>query len=296
MFLYDNNIISSNYLSIASEPTNDFVAESFAYNREAIAASLDASRVMLETINEYGHTNNIITEAFDDFKNKIIEIIRNFKAKVIVLFRRWIDWISKKLGGGGRYRIESAKALLADNARCKALAGFRYELPEPTDFGFTYFNELTNPYFPNQVVLKAAEITKNLLGNKKFEFDVKKMRDEFQSETNSYLNGSKTSELDIRSFENVVKLLDNADKTLDAYKKTVINAIQAIEKHANRVGNLTNLAASQAACNAILAMVTCLNEHLTAMASNFAIFVGRIHKVIAEFLPLAEEYLIRNDN
>ena len=42
-------------------------------------------------------------------------------------------------------------ALIADKDKRKALAGFTLELPEPTDFGFTYFNELDKPYFPSSI-------------------------------------------------------------------------------------------------------------------------------------------------
>ena len=296
MFLYNNNIVSSNCLTVAVEPTNDFMSESLAYNREALSASVEASRIMVETIHENGATDNIITEAFADFKDRIMEIIRELKAKIIVLFRRWIDWITKKLGGVGRYRVETARALIADKDKRKALAGFTLELPEPTDFGFTYFNELDKPYFPSHVVLRTSEISKALYDGKKFDYDISKMRDAFQQETNSYLNGSKINELDIKSFENIVRLLDDPEKKLASYKTTVMKAIEAVERQAKSVGRQTQLALSQAACNAILALVTCLNEHLFTMASNFATYVGRIHKAIADFLPAAEEYLIRQDS
>ena len=131
---------------------------------------------------------------------------------------------------------------------------------------------------------------------KKFDYDISKMRDAFQQETNSYLNGNKINELDIKSFENIVRLLDDPEKKLASYKTTVMKAIEAVERQAKSVGRQTQLALSQAACNAILALVTCLNEHLSTMASNFATYVGRIHKAIADFLPAAEEYLIRQDS
>ena len=296
MFLYNNNIVSSNCLTVAVEPTNDFMSESLAYNREALNASVEASRIMVETIHKNGVTDNIVTEAFADFKDRILEIIRELKAKIIVLFRRWIDWITKKLGGTGRYSIETARALIADKDKRKALAGFTLELTEPMDFGFTYFNELDKPYFPSHVVLRTSEISKALYDGKKFDYDISKMRDAFQHETNSYLNGNKINELDIKSFESIVRLLDDPEKKLASYKTTVMKAIEAVERQAKSVGRHTQLALSQAACNAILALVTCLNEHLSTMASNFATYVGRIHKAIADFLPAAEEYLIRQDS
>ena len=294
MFLYDNTIVSENQLVVDTIPEN-FVEEAISYNKELLQGYLTATTEMIELINAHDGMDNVVTEAFDDFMDRVLAFLREFKAKVIVLFRRWVDWISKKLSGVGRYRIEAAKALFKDATKCRNLAGFRFELTEPTDFGFTYFQELDKPNFPYQVIDKAIEINANCRKGKDFDQDAQKMRDHFQRETNSYLNGSKMTEVTIRDLENIVGLLDNADKKLAKYKNTITDAISAIEKEAKTLKKL-GLTCGKAASNAMLVLVTCLNEHLTAMSSNFAAFVNRITTITAEFLPRAEEYLIAQDN
>ena len=63
----------------------------------------DINKSMNYLTKRYGSNEKILTEAFADFKARVIKFLKEFKAKVVVLFRRWLDFIAKKLSMVGRY-------------------------------------------------------------------------------------------------------------------------------------------------------------------------------------------------
>ena len=298
MFLYDNNIISENSLTVTAEPNENFFEESMKYNKDLLTESMKASKYMMDVVIEYGDTEKIVTEAFADFKNKVLKFLREFKAKVVVLFRRWIDWIAKKLHTDGLYTDKAMDALLADNAKCTALDGFKMELSEPTDFGFVYFNELKACQYPKNLKASARTIVRQRVsGNNKDkeDYDVKKLRDELIKETNSFLNGNKMQSVTIQDIRAIYANKRNGKLDLPKYKNEVVDSIDVINKEAEYVGKMgVDMVKDQEAYNTIVTIASCLNEHLTTMANNYATYIDRINKLIAEFLPQAEQYLIAN--
>ena len=299
MFLYDNNIVSEQFLSIQSEPVIDFYNESMSYNKSLLVESLDASKAMLNVIYEYGTSDNIVTEAVSDWIDKIFKILKEFKAKVVTLFRRWIDWINKKVHGKTKYSDEAMQDMIDKNK--SRLQSFSIELPEPTDYGFTYFNELTNPTFPRTVINTLVQL-KSEYGNavsdtKAHVMDIKAVRDELQDTTNSFVNGTKTMALNITVMENLLTNKKKGKADLDNYQKKVMDAISAVEKDVKRMQNSARniVVDNQNLINAMITLVTCLQSHLASMANAYPTYINNIDKAIMQFLPQAEQYLMAND-
>lgn len=297
MFLYDNNIVSESYLTVDSEPVIDFYTEAMGYNKTLLAESMDATQHMLDTVYEYGATSNVLTEAFSDWKDKIVKFLKEFKARIITLFRRWIDWISKKLHAKGRYGDDAVEKLLNDSTKCSALSSFKMDLTEPTDFGYTYFNELKNPAYPNNLKASATAIQHSRINSKgkddNNDYDIKKIRDTLTAETQSYLNGSKITQVDINTIRTLYDNKKGGDKTLKKYKDVTVAVIDQITKIADTVGGLGNdMVKDQQAYNALITISTCLNEHLTKMANEYPTYINRIDQTINSFLPQAEQYLL----
>ena len=299
MFLYSNTIVSEQYLTIQSEPIHDFYMESLGYNKELLTNSLIATKEMLNVLHTYGTSDNIMLEAESNWFDKIIKFLKEFKAKVVVLFRRWIDWIAKKLHMRGRYSDEAIEDMITKHGT--ELQGFKLELPEPVDYGFAYFNELTAPSVPKNMIETVEKIKDEYktAGDDKHArvMDIKVVRDEFQGVTNGLVNGTKTTELTITLIDTLVKNKKSGKAQLEKYRKEVMDAIEDIDRSVKAVHkNSTNIViGDQNLVNALLSMITCLNEHLTAMANAYPTYINNIDKAIMEFLPKAEQYLMAND-
>jgi len=297
MFLYDNNIVSENYLTVEPEPTVDFYTEAVECNKALLTESMGATKYMIDVIAEYGDSANIVTEAFSEWKDKIIKFLKEFKAKVIVLFRRWIDWLAKKLNMKGRYGDEAMNTLLRDTAKCAALADFSMELPEPTDFGFIYFNELDVATFPTSLDKMVDNIRKTGIDDNE-EYDAKKIRDQLANETQSYLNGTKLSVLTIKDMRQLFNIKQSASKNLDNYKNKVIDAINHVTVASHVIGGSYKTSTKtinpqdQKVYEYLVTIASCLGDHLTKMSNEYATYINRIDQAITSFLPQAEQYLL----
>jgi Holliday junction resolvase RusA-like endonuclease len=299
MFLYDNTIVSEHYLKVQSEPVVDFYTESIECSKMLLTESVSASKRMLDVVTEYGSTKNIVTEAMSEWIDRIVKVLKEFKAKIIVLFRKWIDWIKRKLHMKTRYSDEAMQDMI-DKSKSR-LQGFSIELPEPIDYGFTYFNELTNPTFPRTVINTLIQL-KSEYGNavsdaKAHVMDIKTVRDELQNTTNGFVNGTKTMALNITIMENLLANKKKGKTDLDNYQKKVMDAIDAIEKDVKRMQNSARniVVDDQNLVNAMLTLVTCLHSHLASMANAYPTYINNIDKAIMQFLPQAEQYLMAND-
>lgn len=299
MFLYNNTITSESSLYIETEPTINFVEEAISYNKELISESMNATKQMIDIVAEYSDTPKAVAEAFADWKTRIIKFLKEFKARVIVLFKRWIDWIAKTLHKKGFYSDDAVKELLANVFKSSKLADFKMELSEPVDFGFTYFNELQTCAFIDNVDAVAGSIyidrVKDPHSKHPMEINVKKIRDELTVQSKSFLCGSKKTELTLADIKALYDAKSRAADDLKKYKDRVITEIERLGKIAEHIGNASNDAfKDQCGYNAVVAVSTCLNEHLTNMANTYPEFINRINKAFAEFLPQAEQYLIAN--
>ena len=299
MFLYDNNIISENSLRVETEPEVDFYSEALSYNKELLSNSMRATKEMLDVIAEYGDSEKVVQESFSDFKDKIVKFLKEFKARIIVLFRRWLDWIAKKLNMKGRYGDEAVKTLLADQNKRNMLKNFRYTLNEEVDFGYKYFNELTTANYANG----AHDIAIGIFGKRindlkdqdKASYEIKKMKDDFVAQTTDILNGSKTRELTIDDIETLYNNKTSGQKLLNTYESKVMTAINRINDLAKRVtANKGNPEKDQHACMTLVTIASCLGDHLSAMANNYSVYIDRINTAFTNFLPAAEEYLLAN--
>ena len=298
MFLYSNTIVSERYLTIQSEPVIDFCHEAMSYNTELLSNSLRATKEMLSIFDEYGTSKNIVTEATTSWFDKIVKFLKEFKAKVVTLFRRWIDWIAKKLHIRGKYSDEAMEEMISKNR--DKLKGFTLELPEPIDYGFAYFNELSNPTVPKNVmdtVDKLKDEYKDVSEKHPQTMDIKSIRDGFQNTSNSLVNGMKTGELNITTMEALLNNKKAGKDQLEKYRKAVMDAIDDIDRSVKAVSkNSSNIViGDQNLVNAMLTMITCLNEHLTTMANAYPNYINNIDKAVMEFLPKAEQYLMANN-
>ena len=298
MFLYSNTIVSERYLTIQSEPVIDFCHEAMSYNTELLSNSLRATKEMLNIFDEYGTSKSIVTEATTSWFDKIVKFLKEFKAKVVTLFRRWIDWIAKKLHIRGKYSDEAMEEMISKNK--DKLKGFTLELPEPIDYGFAYFNELSSPTVPKNVtdtVDKLKDEYKDVSEKHPQTMDIKSIRDGFQNTSNSLVNGMKTGELNITIMETLLKNKKAGKDQLEKYRKAVMDAIDDIDRSVKAVSkNSSNIViGDQNLVNAMLTMITCLNEHLTTMANAYPNYINNIDKAVMEFLPKAEQYLMSNN-
>jgi molecular chaperone GrpE (heat shock protein) len=298
MFLYSNTIVSERYLTIQSEPVIDFCHEAMSYNTELLSNSLRATKEMLTIFDEYGTSKNIVTEATTSWFDKIVKFLKEFKAKVVTLFRRWIDWIAKKLHIRGKYSDEAMEEMISKNR--DKLKGFTLELPEPIDYGFAYFNELANPTVPKNVtdtVDKLKDEYKDVSEKHPQTMDIKSIRDGFQNTSNSLVNGMKTGELNITTMEALLNNKKAGKDQLEKYRKAVMDAIDDIDRSVKAVSkNSSNIViGDQNLVNAMLTMITRLNEHLTTMANAYPNYINNIDKAVMEFLPKAEQYLMANN-
>ena len=298
MFLYNNTITSESSLYVETEPKVNFVEESLSYNKELLTETMSATSHMFDIVAEYSDTPKAVTEAFSDWANKIGKFLKEFKAKVIVLFKRWIDWIAKKLHMKGLYSDEAVKTLLADTAKCSKLAGFKMELAEPTDFGFTYFNELENRVFIKNAHASAFAVEKDRVdytSKRSVDLDVKKIRDELMNESKGFLNGLKKTEITIDDIRTLYDIKSKGAERIKKDKDEVIAEIDRLSKISNVIGRIdTDPVKDQQAYNAVITIVTCLNEHLTSMSNTYPTYINLVDKTFAEFLPQAEQYLIAN--
>lgn len=296
MFLYDNNIISENSLRINTEPDIDFYTEAVSYNKALLASSMQATKEMLDTIMEYGDSPKIVQESFSDFKDKIVKFLREFKAKIVTLFRRWIDWIAKKLHMKGRYTDEAMEALLKDSNKVNRLSGFRLQLNEEVDFGHKYFNELTTSAYPSNLYTMAIKISTarvNTPASDHNTYDLKQLKDSLVAETTAILNGSKTRELTLNDIKVIFDYKKDGEKTLNKYKEGVMKTIDQINNLTTHIGKGGNDALKdQQACNSIITLASCLGDHLSTMANAYPTYIDRINSAIVRFLPAAEEYMI----
>ena len=295
MFLYDNNIVSESYLTVEAEPVVDFYTEAMECNKALLTESMGATKYMMDVISEYGNDRHVVTEAFSEWKDKIIKFLKEFKAKVIVLFRRWIDWIAKKLHMKGRYSDEAVEKLLADNSKCAALAGFKMELAEPTDFGYTYFTELQSASYPKALNNLADSVHKarSVKDGDKNEYDAQKLRDKMANETQSFLSGNKITEVGIDDLRNLFDFKKNGAKNLKRYEETTLKSIEQITKSAQIIGNFKDsMVEDKNAYMYLVTVASCLGDHLTKMSNEYATYINRIDQVTHSFLPQAEQYLL----
>lgn len=300
MFLYDNNIVSENNLSVEIEPTFDFFKESMTYNKELLAATMAATKEALLVIQENGASENIVTESFSDMKDKIIKFLKDFKVKVITLFKKWADYIIRKLGGQGLYGMKAIDTLLKDKDKCTALKDFHMVVSEPVDPGYTYFKALEY----NDEIAKAmvannyiGKVIKDILDDKTDTTgidDAAAIRDQISNITSNFINGKKMTEFTIKDIENLHELREKSTKLLDEYKVKITKCIDQIIKATEKVaGDKTaSIVENSKKLQIYTLFTTSLNEHLSVVTSKCAEYVNTIDKLIAEFLPQAEQYLL----
>ena len=297
MFLYDNNIVSETYLQVEAEPVDNFFEESMQYNKELLTESMSATKQMLDTVLEYGNTDKVVMEAFADFKDRILKFLREFKAKIITLFRKWIDWIAKKLHMKGLYSDEAVEKLLGDSNKVQALADYELTYSEGIDLGHRFFNELNTPQFPNFVRDSAIDVIARALSNHSgkniVEIDAQKLRDELMVESNSFVNGNKQYSVTINDIRTLYGYKNSGKTMINNYKNAIIALVNMIERQATQVnGNTRNVMGNQNSYNALITMVTCLNEHLSLMANKYPEYINTIDKIFVDFLPGAEKFLL----
>ena len=300
MFLYDNNIISENSLRVEVEPTFDFFTESMKNNKELLGNVMTTTKEALDIIYENGVDDNIVIESFSEMKNRIIKFLKDFKARVITLFKKWIDFIIRKFGGQGLYGMKAIETLLKDKDKCTALKDFHMVIGEPVDPGYTYFkaleynDEIAKALAANNYIGKAI---KGIIDDSDIiddGDDGKAIRDQISAITSSFTNGKKMTEFSIKDIENLYHLRENATKLLDGYKVTVTKCLDQIIKATEKVkgDKPESILENNRKLQIFTYFTTSINEHLSVVTSKCADYVNTIDKLIAEFLPQAEQYLL----
>ena len=196
----------------------------------------------------------------------------------------------------GRYSDKAAETLLSDSSKCSALSNFKLTLTEPTDFGFTYFNELKSQTYPDNLRKSADAIYNARFKNssdKVEDCDIKRLRDDLQNQTTGFLNGTKMTEVGINDFKAIFNNKKDGKEDIKKYEKKVMDTIDYLNKlvaDTSQLGN--NGFKDQQSANTVVNIVSCLQAHLASMTNAHQTYISRIDKLVAEFLPQAEQYLL----
>ena len=288
MFLYNNNIVSESNVLVPNLEPHDFFSTSMQCNKKLLSTTIEASRHMLDVLTTYGTSANIVKEAISDYTKAVTSGVHDFNRTTITEAKQWMDSIgSKDEVAGNKYVSESMGTYTVQEKR-EALKEFYIELPEHEDLGFKTCQEFALPTWFS-VAEKAIAKAKS-----EPDVDINELRTMLTEATTDVTTGLETYQVDVETIGrmNTIKQFGNS-RTKD-YKDKCIETLATIERAIIGL-NDTDPLVHQKKCNNLVAVATCVNEHMCVMLDKYTKIIERFDEIAREFIPQAESYLLNNN-
>ncbi len=287
MFLFDNTIIAENLLTVAAEQTKNFFISSMNHNKKLLTSSVEASNKLITDMTTYGTDKKIVTEALSVYHTAITSGVHAFNSSTALESKMWLDNINTTHKAKNAYIDTAMEALLSNADKVEALKEFKYVLPVAEDMGYGVLNELNIHAWINTARKCVDKAMENA------DCSPMEIREALNDATGSILNNGDIYEISIEGLKPLFEGKIQGVTGIQTYKEKALGLNGYIEKVIESIDD-TDPVSCQKKCSNLIAIATCVNEHLAMMIDNYRVVTEKVDTLIGEYIPEAERYLLQN--